>query len=134
MFTHSKHEGIMKHNHAEAFKLMIYTCENADCLHQEKIWNSRDGVTPFGTAYPRCGKTIRHTDWQKDQYLPEYVPEKGQRVFVDMPESMKVVFARRRAKTAPHSFLKERGISVEELTQSILEDFHEGEPFIITMP
>ena len=38
----------MKHNHAEAFKLMIYACENPDCLHQEKIWNSRDGVTPFG--------------------------------------------------------------------------------------
>jgi hypothetical protein len=122
-----------KYNHAEAFKLMTYKCES--CHYEERIWNSRDGVTPFGINCPKCNlATSRHINWQWDEYLPEYIPVRGQRVFVDMPESMKLVFARRRAFQAPDKFLKERGISREELTASILEEMHEGEPFVIIMP
>jgi hypothetical protein len=123
----------MKYNHAEAFKLMSYKCESCGC--EEKIWNSRDGVTPFGVKCPKCQEgESRHINWNADLFSPDYVPERGQRVFVDMPESMKIVFARRRANQAPYHWLKKHGISREELTQSILEDFHEGEPFIIIMP
>lgn len=35
----------MKHNHAEAFAVMRYASKDGSVT--EKLWNSRDGVTPF---------------------------------------------------------------------------------------
>jgi hypothetical protein len=44
-----------KYQHREAFALMWYAC---DCGHRERLWNSRDGVTPYGgLACPSCGGT-----------------------------------------------------------------------------
>lgn len=51
----------MKYKHAEAYCLMTYACTNIKCNHLEKIWNSRDGVTPFGCQCPSCGQaTLMH--------------------------------------------------------------------------
>lgn len=41
--------------HAEAFQLMLYRADDGSELW---FWNSRDGVTPFGTAID--GKEYRH--------------------------------------------------------------------------
>lgn len=49
---------------------MTYSCK--DCGHKETIWNSRDGVTPFGCSCPSCGKTLLHSDWGRDVYAPEH--------------------------------------------------------------
>lgn len=74
-----------EHNHAEAFHIMTYACQ--DCGFSEKIWNSRDGVTPFCLTCPKCGSWHQiHVDWQKDIVAPDYAPPVGSRMFVDLPE------------------------------------------------
>lgn len=61
----------VKYNHKEAFCLMRYGCQ--DCNHRELIWNSRDGVTPFGTTCPSCGNlNFVHMDWHWDKLTPNY--------------------------------------------------------------
>ena len=53
----------MEYKHNEAFALMWYGCK---CGHRERVWNSRDGVTPFGTRCPSCGDNMLHIEWGKD--------------------------------------------------------------------
>lgn len=69
------------HIHGEAFMLMWYECES--CVHKERIWNSRDGVTPFGCACPSCGGTLYHKRWSADEYAPKYELRRGQRFWRD---------------------------------------------------
>lgn len=70
-----------KHTHGEAFKLMTYACA---CGHRETIWNSRDGVTPFGMECQSCGgMDVRHVDWKRDVYAPHHKLHKGQRFWRD---------------------------------------------------
>lgn len=59
-----------KHLHKEAFCLMWYACKA--CGHRERIWNSRDGVTPFGCDCPSCGKIMDHVEWRSDEYAPSH--------------------------------------------------------------
>ncbi len=73
-------KGKPKHNHAEAFKLMWYAC---GCGHAERIWNSRDGVTPFTIGCPSCGDTMQHVAWGKDLYAPDHKLIPGQRFWRD---------------------------------------------------
>lgn len=71
------------HTFGEAFMLMWYAC---DCGHRERIWNSRDGVTPFALMCPSCAGemgTLRHIAWQWDKYAPDHKPHPGQRFFRD---------------------------------------------------
>jgi len=66
----------VKHNHVEAFKLMQY----ADKLgNVEILWNSRDGVTPFGIT-SRAGREMFHINWQQDRYVPDHIPNVGDRI------------------------------------------------------
>ena len=81
----------MKHIHSEAFCLMHYKCENGDCGVVEKIWNSRDGVTPFLITCRCCGETMSHVWWDKDQYMPEYIPEVNQRIFYSLKNIHEVI-------------------------------------------
>jgi len=68
--------------HVEAFCLMWYACP---CGHRERYWNSRDGITPFGTLCPSCGKPeMKHVDWNRDTYAPDHKPAIGQRQWVSM--------------------------------------------------
>jgi len=70
-----------EYRHGEAFCLMWYACQ---CGHRERIWNSRDGVTPFGLACPSCGGTsLQHVDWRADERKPDHVLARGQRYFYD---------------------------------------------------
>lgn len=58
-----------RHAHGEAFKLMWYACR--ECPARIRIWNSRDGVTPFGMCCPSCGGGgMLHVDWKLDEYAP----------------------------------------------------------------
>jgi hypothetical protein len=82
------------HSHGEAFMLMTYAC---DCGHQETIWNSRDGVTPFGLGCPSCGQpTLRHVDRRCDAYAPGHKLHKGQRFWRDgTPDEAEAIMRRR---------------------------------------
>jgi hypothetical protein len=84
------------HQHAEAFRLMWYGCQ---CGHRERIWNSRDGVTPFGTLCPSCDRPdLQHIWWNQDQYAPDHKPAFGQRVWIDMTRESAGSYVRARLK------------------------------------
>lgn len=122
-----------KHNHAEAFKLMQYRCEK--CGKFEVLWNSRDGVTPLiiSCRQKNCKGGMQHVNWQSDIYMPNHIPASGQRVFIDMPDELKMPTAR---------YMVQRGMGdgleltdkPENIALRIAESFHEGDPWIITWP
>ena len=80
------------HKHAEAFNLMKYRSE--DGTEEEIIWNSRDGVTPFSLTL-KSGKPATHVEWDKDVYVPDYVPKPGDRIFIDLTLEKALEYARR---------------------------------------
>jgi hypothetical protein len=82
------------HHHVEAFCLMQYQCKV--CRHSETIWNSRDGVTPFGCECPSCGSMdMIHVNFGGDQYAPNHTPHVGQRVWISMSKDRAQSIARR---------------------------------------
>lgn len=75
--------------HGEAFQVMLYRAEDgADAW----FWNSRDGVTPFGTAID--GKMYRHA---MGDYTPSYMgmlPDRAGYVWVThTPETWRAMYA-----------------------------------------
>lgn len=72
-----------KYNHAEAFCLMWYKCES--CPHCERIWNSRDGVTPFGTSCPSCSGSMYHM-MRGMVHAPQHKLRHGQKFWRTMTE------------------------------------------------
>jgi len=75
----------MTYRHKEAFALMWYACK---CGHRERLWNSRDGVTPFGFGCPSCSGTVGdkgllHVWWNLDVCVPNHTPHPGQRIWRD---------------------------------------------------
>lgn len=120
----------VKHLHTEAFKLMTYRCKS--CGFTEVLWNSRDGVTPFCITCPNCGKLDQeHINWRDDIYMPNHIPEKGQRIFIDFPESLKVVTARRRIQSAIGTEFELTPGRHKEALKEIIASFQPGEPYII---
>lgn len=72
------------YTHAEAFCLMWYECRDTGCGHRERIWNSRDGVTPFGMQCPSCGGTeLYHAYFGSDEYAPSHMLHLRQRFWRD---------------------------------------------------
>ncbi len=76
----------VKDIHKEAFALMIYQCK--DCHKVEMLWNSRDGVTPFGIFCKYCGGSESfHAVWYADVRMPDLNPPRGSlRFFFDHPD------------------------------------------------
>lgn len=82
-------------NHLEAFCHMIYECEK--CGWIIRVWNSRDGVTPFigprchlfHDFYPdthRCNGMTQHAMWDQDEYDPDYELQPGDYYWTDYTE------------------------------------------------
>ncbi len=96
-----------KHNHAEAFCLMWYAC---DCGHRERIWNSRDGVTPFSMTCPSCGSAPRgqavrfsslmHERFDLDEYAPNHILAKDQRFWRDGTRDEAIAIVKKRAENS----------------------------------
>lgn len=80
------------YKHAEAFCLMTY--QSDDGTEEEIIWNSRDGVTPFVITM-KSGKTGKHINWRNDRRVLDYVPQPGERIFIDLTREKAVEYARR---------------------------------------
>ena len=110
------------HQAAEAFCLMWYACR--DCGHRERIWNSRDGVTPFCMGCPSCGQpSMAHVDWNLDQYAPNHRPALGQRIWKTMTIEYATALAKRaldRLAAAGRNDLP----SVTELAKDYYNDGH----------
>lgn len=106
------------HQHVEAFCLMQYACR--ECRHSEIIWNSRDGVTPFGTACPSCGgASLYHVNFAMDRYAPDHKPHKGQRVWISMTLERARAFARRRVLS-----YKKSGEETELIIDAVANDLY----------
>jgi hypothetical protein len=126
---------VTQYGHAEAFALMKYASRaksGPDPL-VEYIWNSRDGVTPFGVlANPALGKQwssteMFHVDFGKDRYEP-YWPhvglKVGDRIFVDMTRGRAMDWAQERARIIqaadPDTVLSEH--EVADVADSLMDD------------
>jgi|GEM_PF-1550979 len=72
------------HAHGEAFCLMAYA--SRDGSQREVLWNSRDGVTPFGLHAADKSGELFHVTWPLDVYAPAFIPPVGMRVFIDLTE------------------------------------------------
>lgn len=75
-----------RYTHKEAFCIMHYRCDL--CRYTQRLWNSRDGVTPFIIDCFKCDGTAAHVSWNLDQCAPDFVPEIGMRIFVDTTKEM----------------------------------------------
>lgn len=138
----------MTHAHKEAFALMQYECQppksspfgnptpRPSCGTVEWIWNSRDGVTPFGVDCRSCGGEALHARWNEDIYAPDHIPALGSRMFVDLtPERRKVLAhktAERYWETYPPS--REQFATVDELAEMLASHpITPGEPDLIVV-
>lgn len=125
------------HTHGEAFMLMAYACDK--CCHRETIWNSRDGVTPFGTRCPSCGESsLRHENWPDDVYAPNHKPHKGQRFWRDGTPDEAEAIMRRRFESMKDQWPITPDYA-EELVRkaregSLTGDFQPGWPMLSTQP
>jgi hypothetical protein len=79
------------HRHVEAFCRMTYADKEGN---REIIWNSRDGVTPF-ICHSREGKEQQHIEFHNATYDPRYIPDIGERVWMDMTREKAEAIARR---------------------------------------
>ena len=87
-------EVVIKVNQPEAFCIMRYGCKK--CHHGEKIWNSRDGVTPFIVPCAKCGGEASHIQWDADFRKIDHVPNVGDRIFISTSlERAREIAARR---------------------------------------
>jgi hypothetical protein len=80
------------HKHGEAFCHMTYRSDDKSVA--VRIWNSRDGVTPFVITIPGTNKQATHVEWHTDLYDPNYKPKPGDLIFVDMTEEAAHEYAR----------------------------------------
>jgi len=82
------------HKHGEAFMLQWYHCSN--CSHKERIWNSRDGITPFACGCPSCGEDMSHIEMYLDEYAPNHKLRIGQKFWRDgtPDEAQKIIESR----------------------------------------
>ena len=103
----------------EGFKLMKYVSTEDGFV--EWIWNSRDGVSPFGVSDMREGVDafMQHADWGEDTMVPNFIPPVGSRVFMDHDQE------RAKAGLADRKALFERqGRAIPEAAEkAIIEEF-----------
>ena len=125
----------MSYKHGEAYCLMKYVDEATGEV--EWLWNSRDGVTPFGIQ-SRAGNIASHADWHEDVKAPNFVPPVGMRIFIDMTEAMKEDWARKRVEEywdhpevpmSQHPYLGPCG--KEGAVKRLMESLKAGEPSVV---
>ena len=109
----------MKYNHAEAFCQMTYECEK--CKTKERLWNSRDGVTPFIIMCRNgdCDGHVLHIDFHTDERRPHhYRPENGSRVFIDLTPEKHYEYELKKAKRFME--MADRG---DKICKKVLKDY-----------
>lgn len=119
------------YKHAEAFKLMRYASD--DAIHQELLWNSRDGVTPFMIHDVTGQFELQHVAWRSDVRIERFLPPIGSRLFVDMSAARVRHISEEWCEHHWESVLKKYFTSRSAAIESHIESFHEGEPDIITV-
>jgi hypothetical protein len=127
-----------RHAHVEAFCQMQYLCKS--CGHREQIWNSRDGVTPFGTACPMCkAPTLYHANFRGDIYDPTgELCLQGQRFWRDGTVDEALSIMQRRFDQARGTPYEPSPDDVERMLSNIRAgtdtSFRPGWPMLDTLP
>lgn len=130
--------------HGEAFMLMRYECKPRStpfgskdgCGAVEIIWNSRDGVTPFGVDCRACGGEALHARWKDDVRAPDHVPELGSRMFVDLTPDRAKVLARKTAERYWEEYppSREEFATVDDLAAMLAGHQHQpGTPDLVVV-
>lgn len=104
-----------KHNHAEAFYHMIYYGENSTGRAQVRIWNSRDGVTPFMFHSEQLGITLQSQ--RGGVYDPNYQPKEGDLIWRDYTKEEAEKSVRERLDYYRGLYDKTKGLSETELKE-----------------
>jgi len=122
-----------KYKHAEAFALMTYKCQN--CGDTEKIWNSRDGVTPFSIRCEYCLDGLKyHINWKEDLCFPNYEPQEGMRIFVDWTKEEYEEHWKKKINDfwdSPYYPMKNKFANKEVAFEELTKNFHAGQPHTI---
>lgn len=92
-------------SHVKAFCLMWYQCK--ECSHTEQIWNSRDGVTPFGAQCPSCGGSMWHISWHMDKYAPNHKLHFGQKFWRDASTEEWLALFKANGAASSHAYARE---------------------------
>lgn len=109
--------------------LMTYRC--ASCGRQERIWNSRDGVTPLSCTCPHCQTPMQHIEWDADQYRPDYTLNDGERFWRDgtAEEAVAIMQARFEALRDQYPLTPDQEASMlEQVRSGISYEFPPGWP------
>lgn len=113
---------------------MIYLCKK--CGKVERIWNSRPRVTPFVICCSNCDGEMTHTNFSEDKFDPNYQPQKGERVFIDLPKELaKIKYKQNIEAQWDH---KEHPMSEifktkEQALKSLMDQWQFGMPMIETI-
>ena len=121
----------IKYIHKEAFCLMRYKC--TECGHEEIIWNSRDGVTPFGTACPDCSASMLHVDWGYDTCEPEYSLNRFQKFWRNGTQAEARISLQNRFTSMKGTKYERTNKEVKVIIEEILaegSEFPEGWPIL----
>ncbi len=102
------------HKHAEAFCLMLYRCK--ECHRSLRIWNSRDGVTPFFMKCRFCEADKMAHDLSNDLYMPGYKPKIGDYVWKSFTKERAVAMYRQRRE-----FMHNQGVDTSHFNDEALE-------------
>lgn len=123
-----------KHTHMEAFCQMQYLCKS--CGYREIIWNSRDGVTPFGTQCPGCkAPELYHVNFQGDIYDPKgELRLLGQRFWRDGTVDEAIAIMQRRFAAAKGTEIEPSQEQIDRMIAEIRDgtstSFRPGWPFL----
>ena len=126
------------HQFGEAFCLMKYATRNGK--ESEVLWNSRNGVTPFGISM-RSGRLGDHVEWQGDVRDPDHWMklEAGDRIFVDLTREESARYRREYVdewwdrEVFGGYKMSEQWESKTEAVRAMVEDdmSHEGSPDVV---
>jgi hypothetical protein len=75
---------------------------------------------------------MHHVEWEKDEYVPDHKPKKGDRIFVDLTVEKSREYAQRMLDEHWDEF-KIEGRSKEEQLEMMVDDFEEGQPDILVV-
>lgn len=108
-------------NHKEAFCLMRYASKDNAVV--EYLWNSRDGVTPFGIKAKDGQTDLLHVDWNRDECRPAHKLMPGDRFFRSMEKRDVSRILENRMRHVPADMPKaERAALEQRLGESIEQE------------
>jgi hypothetical protein len=119
------------HQHAEAFALMLY--QGRESKRVVDVWNSRDGVTPFGMDID--GEEYTHIAFGFDRYAPAHKLRPGDYFWRDTTEDeARRIAARRVDHYSPNLGSHERSEAIEDLWREFYRHGDSPQPHLDRAP